>query len=158
LFISKSTYQTKEKTESALAMSADALKALTQSIDNLVEHPSSDRVKLVMYVDETEFLSNVKLTDESLEDHLYDAFCHCISRLGSTSFVCIPLSTMSDVETLAPSKEKARSARLHIDSSGLQAPFTETSFDDGPGLPILTHQVTLSECNKVEFMAQFGRP
>jgi hypothetical protein len=160
---SKSTDLIQGDVQHAVVASTKELEALIQSIDSLVERPSSDRVKLVMYVDETGSLTKVKLKDRSLEDgsledHLYDAFCHCISRLSSTSFVCIFLSTASEVETLAPSQDKARSARLHIDASGLQAPFTETPFDCGPDLPVLTHHVTLLECNTLKFMAQFGRP
>lgn len=111
-----------------------------------------------MYADETDSLTKVKLKDEPFEEHLYDAFCHCLSRLSSTSFVCIFLSTTSDVETLAPDSRKSRSARFHIDRSGLHAPFTETPFDCGPLLPVSLHQLTWTECNELEFMAQLGRP
>jgi hypothetical protein len=138
-----------------------AFDALSNAIDKCV-HPrlpfDSGHIKIVMYFDESQRLSEESASSDPEDKSLMDVLCMAIDHLCSRPFFVIFLSTNSHLYSLAPSGRFAKSARARQHWGTLQAPITEVPFDCAPKSQINPNELKLDDTSSIEFMAQFGRP
>ena len=138
-----------------------AFNKLSSTIDSSIEgrqHFPNNQIKVVLYFDEAQTLSD-EMAPKNIENKsLYDVLCSAFDHLRSASLFIIFLSTNSRLDKLVPGGPLARSARARENWHALQAPITETPFDCSPDFPIIPGTMKLEETCDVAFMARFGRP
>ncbi|KAF8575276.1 hypothetical protein K439DRAFT_1665120 [Ramaria rubella] len=133
---------------------------LLSTIDRYVNSPELgvDDVRVVIYFDEADILTNTSVPSNPDNTDLYDVLCSCFNAfLGEPLFV-IYLSTKLHLEQSAPSRQMASSARAYGYANALQAPINETPFDCAKDLYIRPGKCTLQDICTIEFMSMFGRP
>jgi hypothetical protein len=141
----------------------DALRRLLQTMDNLVEDGERkeierDRIKLLLYFDESHCLLEANLTSETPGKTLYDVLCSRLNAFLDFPLFSIFLSTASHLGKFAPPGPYARSARIRNAPESIQAPITETPFDCAPDFLVKPSTLRFRDICSVEFMSKFGRP